>query len=351
MHTYIGFRVAIGAVALMLVCWLVIAAYQGWFKKYLLAAAIFILGFFITAGPMIWYFSENPEDFIGRASGVSITNQPEPLVALSKSFAAHLGMFNIYGDPNSRHNIPGAPMLAYPVGFLFLIGWWYALSKVFVSLWRIVSNRTKASIKEHGFPLVFYGMFFVWFFAFLAPGFLTYEGIPHALRVLGIIPVVYLLAGLGGYLFFAWLRQFFAKWPVMTALLKIGSVGLLLILVATTWYQYFYKWGANPEMHNAFTTRFADVGKTLNSFPEKTPKYVIMSEGDLPVESTRFVQKTAGRQEAIYITREEARTRSFSSGDLIFTMNKEYEDVSALVQKYPQGETVEFERFWMFKVR
>jgi len=39
-------------------------------------------------------------------------------------------MFNFYGDPNMRHNYSGDPELFFPVGILFLIGFWQMI-KIF----------------------------------------------------------------------------------------------------------------------------------------------------------------------------------------------------------------------------
>jgi len=47
----------------------------------------------------------------------------------------------------------------------------------------------------------------------LLPGSLTYEGMPHSLRVIGTIPACYLLAAYGGDISYGWLGKKLTKNP------------------------------------------------------------------------------------------------------------------------------------------
>ncbi len=163
-HTYIAFRMAV----LLLGASLILFYFYSRNKRgFLVSVAVFLFFCFIVALPIGIYFLNNPEHFIGRATGVSIFSQENILKSFTKSFVQHLGMFNFSGDYNWRHNIAGSPVLFWPVGILFLIG---LFSLVF-----------KKKVWQESLILLF---LLSWIFAMLLPGVLTYEGIPHSLRTI-----------------------------------------------------------------------------------------------------------------------------------------------------------------------
>ena len=69
-----------------------------------------------------------------------------------------------------------------------------------------------------------------------------------------------------------------------SALTKNAFYLLLIFITISSFYSYFFCWGKNSEIKNAFTVRFYELGKELNDLPLETNKYVIKSEGDLPTE-------------------------------------------------------------------
>jgi len=110
-----------------------------------------------------------------------------------------------------------------------------------------------------------YCLLLSWFFIFLLPGILTYEGIPHALRTIGVIPVVYILIGLGAWKIYEFLNQNTAKKILL-------FIALILFLLATAIFEfnkYFVKWAKNPEIENAFSKDYVEIGNYLNSLPSE----------------------------------------------------------------------------------
>ena len=67
----------------------------------------------------------------------------------------------------------------------------------------------------------------VWFFAMLAPEFLTAEGNPHALRSIGTLPVVFLFSGITFDLF---MRQT-EKHTLFFKKLVLGLIIFMLVLI------------------------------------------------------------------------------------------------------------------------
>ena len=314
-YTYISYRLIVLLLPLILICW--------WYlrkdKKLLIGTAVFLLTAFLVALPLGIYFLYHPQDFIARATGVSVFSQPNMILAFGKSLIIHLGMFNIFGDSNWRHNFSGDPMLPWSVGILFLAG-------IFLSIKEGISSIRK---KEHA-RFMLHIFLLSWFFAMLLPGVLTYEGIPHSLRAIGVIPVVYVFAGFGGWKVY----EFLAQNAKRKKLLTFASFFFLFAMVLASFNQYFVKWARNLNVQGAFTTNFADIGYFLNSLPENIQKYVVVNEGGLPVpfpnglpmpsQTPIFIERTKyGEPRAIYLLPEDLnKIRKDENTIIIFLKNE-----------------------------
>ncbi|MFH1990666.1 MAG: glycosyltransferase family 39 protein, partial [Patescibacteria group bacterium] len=151
-YTYISFRFA-PILALLAFAPLLFKKSN---KKLWFGILVFIGVTFLVALPIGMYFLNNPGDFFGRSSSVSIFSQDSPLIAVTISAVKALGMFNIAGDFNWRHNYAGFPELFFPVGILFLLGVYFS---------------AKRRSFEDKFTLL-------WLVIFLLPNILTIEGNP-----------------------------------------------------------------------------------------------------------------------------------------------------------------------------
>jgi 4-amino-4-deoxy-L-arabinose transferase-like glycosyltransferase len=267
-YTYISFRLAVP---------LLIAALTGWFLycwrgrlpvNFLRAAAMMLASVFAVALPIGLYFLGHPGDFMGRANQTSVFSASNPLLALGRSLGLHLGMFNIYGDGNWRHNFSGSPQLFWPVGIFFLIGL------------VLAAKRMAAHFKSRDFGIEFNSclLMLAWLFFLLLPGILTQEGSPHALRVIGIIPPVFLLAGLGGWAAYDFIK---AKWAKKTALAL--SLIFLAAVAGSEYYKYFVQWANNGNVFDAFTEIFYNEGKLLSSLSADSRTVVIVNESGVAV--------------------------------------------------------------------
>ncbi len=334
-YTYISFRMAVFLLAFALIFWFLVALKEKWAAKFFVSAALLLLTVFIVGLPMGIYFLENPEHFVVRALGVSVFKQENPIKAFFQSLARHLLMFNFSGDPNWRHNLSGFPQLSLAAGIFFLIGAIWAIWQIVVSIKR----EFPENLAEIGSFL----FLFVWLFVLLLPSALTVEGIPHALRSIGVIPVAYLFAGLGAYLAY----QRVKNKPIFKGI----SFLLLVMMVFSSFILYFFVWAKSPQLANAFTTRFTDLGKELNALPVEIKKYVIQNEGDLPAEVPKFIQRTAKRADTIYIQPWEVQIIDFSPGDFVFIMNKEIHFLDPVRERFPRGILHQRERILIYEIR
>ncbi len=134
---------------------------------------VFALGFAISTAPIAQFAIQHPDLFFERTSTVSIfheRDEPNLAKALWNNTEAHLLMFNLVGDGNGRHNVPGEPMLDPLTGSLFLLGLALALRR-----WRDPPNFLMLLV----------------FFVMLLGGILSldYEA-PQSLRSIGVVPAL-----------------------------------------------------------------------------------------------------------------------------------------------------------------
>ncbi|MBC7074455.1 glycosyltransferase family 39 protein, partial [Candidatus Parcubacteria bacterium] len=99
-------------------------------KKAFFSLFLFLLVTFFVALPIGIFFLKNPGYFFSRMAPISVFSGENKMKELLKSFSFHVLMFNFYGDPNLRHNIPQKSMLFLPVGILFLIGFFISCFKL-----------------------------------------------------------------------------------------------------------------------------------------------------------------------------------------------------------------------------
>lgn len=296
-YTYISFRFAVLMLFLIILCWLPIYYRQNLKTKYFLSVFVLLITIFFIALPIGIYFLRNPQDFLNRATPISVFAAQEPIKELVKSLSLHLGMFNFYGDPNWRHNFAKSPMLPATLGILFLIG-------IIISIKELFS-----AIKMKNWELFTAHLFlWSWLFVMLLPGILTREGIPHFLRTIGVIPVIYIFVALAFYLTYNWVdkNQKHKTILLITVFLFLTAIGF------SEFNKYFNLWAKNSEVSRAYEKGYLDMGNFLNSLPEKTQKYVIVNDFSSPLYGISIPGQTPmfaelskfGKLRSIYIKAE-----------------------------------------------
>jgi uncharacterized membrane protein len=318
-------------------------------KKFLLSTFYFLLSIFIVALPIGIYFLQHPQDFIGRAAPISVFATQNPVKELVKSLILHFGMFNFYGDSNWRHNFSGSPMLPWPLGILFLIGLILSFKEIF----------KKSNYQNKNYQLLStYYFLLATFFTMLLPGILTYEGIPHSLRVIGVIPVAYVFVAIGGLKIY----QFFNQNTDRKKLLIITSILFLIAMGFSEFNKYFVKWGKNKEVEGAFTKIFVEEGDSLNSLPENTQKYVIVNESGVPVpwpngipmpaQTIMFIEATKNKQQTTtyLLPKDLNQIKIDDKGTIILPMKYDQGLFNELSRKFPGGKIEEKEEFSIYKV-
>jgi 4-amino-4-deoxy-L-arabinose transferase-like glycosyltransferase len=405
-HTYISYRV-VPAIWMIV---LLIEIYNHWprFKSFIANSlwcwGIGILAIIFAALPIVLYFYHNPQDFMGRSSQISIFSSGSPVKQLATNTIKTLGMFNVRGDCNWRHNYACQPELFWPVGILFLIGVLLSSKEIIKSLSRrrrqavvnmgggrdfiaksdeMVDNRLTA-VNLTGWTSAQISLFLLsWFFALLLPEILSNEGLPHALRAIGAIPPVFIFAGIGGawlvdrlYLFTSspQLRgglgrgadKFITTPPPTPSSIEEGRTNYYLIvvivfifcitLVAFTYEYYFIDWGKNPEVQGAYTQYLVDIGNYLNRLPADMKKYVIVNERGVPVPFPNGIPMPA--QTIMFITRQTPniiylkpeQLQSITDQSIVVLMKYDENILNQLQKMFPRGKILKQNNIWIFEI-
>jgi len=246
--------------------------------------------FLVVMIPMFIHFYHVPADMLGRSS-TSIMNKELNSGSPAKTFLIGIEktvlMFNVHGDENYRHNLGGTPMLDPIVGLLFWIG-------VVITLTRL--NKIE------------YFLLLMWVGALSLPELLTAEGIPHALRIVGIMPVVFLCIGIA----VAWILE---KLKVEKFVSPV-FLGLLVISGALGYYKYFVQFPARGEAGEAYAEDMVEIANDLNTAsPERTNILVV---GEYGTKTIEFITNSKKRTWFRYESRDAEKIIVPSSNTKIF---------------------------------
>jgi len=261
-YSYISYRTTPLLMGIILIIYMRRAWLEARLKQFFARAFIYIACSIIVFVPLGLYFLHNPADFLGRTTQVSVFSSQTPLKDLSENVLKTLGMFNLQGDGNWRHNISGAPELYPIVGLMFLLGSAISIISLFSR------HRPKAE------PLIIFSAFLCGFL----PVVISNEGIPHALRAILMIPPVIILGAIG----LAWFYEYLVKHiPIKT--IDLGVILVAVFLVIEAYVSYFIIWAQNPNVPGAFAQNYVDMANEVNKIPLSTPKVIIVTAGGVDV--------------------------------------------------------------------
>ena len=278
LHTYIAFRLA----PLILIIFLIglILSYKNFLAIYWRHALVFIASAFIAAAPMFFDFYQHPDHFNSRASHVSIfspeINHGNFWGTLGKTLGLSLIKYNFVGDQNFRHNYAPYPILDPITSAAFLAGFLYLIARTA----HLLVRRFRFQDRNRELAINF--LFLGWFFTMLMPEFLTDEGLPHALRAIGTIPVVFLIAATP----FLWIGE---RLKNTSHSMKIATIsGIVFILIGLglfNGFKYLVFYAQNPKQHASFNENYKNIAQYLLALPQSDKKYVYVSSGGILPEN------------------------------------------------------------------
>lgn len=261
MHTYIAFRIAPAIfVGFFFFVWM---SREHFLQTYWKHALVFLGCFLLVSAPMFWTFSQHPEYLESRSDNISVfspnVNQGHPWLTLGKSFLFTIQQYTFVGDMNWRHNYPPYPLLNPIIGVAFLIGFVMIVKDFFHFLWLRVRHGTRSRRLEISSFLL------LWMALMHAPEFLTFEGIPHALRAIGALPAVFIIAALP----FVWLLNTYAERSHFNRLAAyILAVSTLLAAGTFDIVKYHVYWANAPQQYRSFQSNVTDIARFVQTLPQ-----------------------------------------------------------------------------------
>jgi len=295
MYTYIAFRaMPLALIITFLAYWHTIKRdfdhhrYAEAKIQLIRGVVVMFVTIFIVSLPLLLYFYDHPQDFLGRAGQVSIFSSKNPISDLTNNVFKTFGMFVFSGDWNWRHNYAGSPVLLWPVATLFAIGLMGSILKLSKS-WR-----------KHGHVSSVQILLLSWFFIAMLPVITSNEGLPHALRSIMLVPVAMIFATEGLWWLFTFLDHRYQKQDIRQVNVHLPfhqrvhiqestfiTITVMIILLGAVGFaeynKYFNDWAKRPEVADAFSTKYKEVANQLNKLPQNRIKYVLVNAGGVLV--------------------------------------------------------------------
>jgi hypothetical protein len=234
--------VALGGALHLGFWWLERRRFEGWGRPLGLALGVGL----VVAGPLYSYSLSHQKEVAARSYRVSIFNDEEADkrpwgVKLAENLGPTMGMMNVRGDGNPRHNLPGEIMVNPAWAALFALG-------VFFALLRLRDPRAWLAMS-------------LWQISLIA-GYYSIEA-PQAYRCISAIPAVLLFMGLALERGVSPLRRWLGKdAPLAVALL------LLPLLAFGGGYElntYFKRQPQHPGVWAEFSAGEYLMGKELKA--------------------------------------------------------------------------------------
>ena len=316
-HSYIAYRAMPGVILVIFLLFFCIARKEMWARQFLAASGIFVLFSILAAAPLFYYFATHPGSFWERASEVSVTAPGEDVVGnLARNVRRTLGMFNIRGDNNWRHNVARRPELFWPVGICFIVG---GVLMIWSLLKAADSERT-AAVKSPSVTAAVMSFLSPMFSASklpcatilsisamgALPAVMSREAIPHALRCVLLMPPAFMTAGLGAFKIYQFAQKQLSRFmsPASCRLSPLAFLTVLALLCVEAYTTYFTLWGKHPNLSASFAAEDVALGEELNRLPASTPKYVVLkpawtSVNGIPISSqtVMFITDTYDRKQ------------------------------------------------------
>ena len=216
----------------------------------------------LVAAPILIHFALHPEHFFVRIEAVWFLreNQGTPLEILLNNVWKHLSVFGFFGGRAEWYGFSGQPLLNSWEGVFFWLG-------AGTAAWRWQQPA--------------YRLLLLWLGVLVLPAMLALDTgqEPSTLRLIGAVPAVYLLIGVGMWEVFRVLRQ---RWgalsrgghPIFPGFnawvpIVLGGVACALILGQgiVTYFTYFERWATAPEVNETYEGVWTELAKTLNAQP------------------------------------------------------------------------------------
>ena len=335
-YTYIAFRMMVPLLGVLFL--VILFALRGRIEATFLShrkhLALFVASFLVAFAPLGYYFLTHPGTFVGRAGQVSIfsndLNQGDITGTLIEVFKKTMSSFFTEGDLNWRHNVSGFAFLPPAVDWLFAAGLIAATLSIFYLL--------RDSIKKNINPQTLYlSLVALWFWFMMVPEITTAEGIPHGLRLVGVIPAIFILPAWALVKIWEGVKNFPPMASLRYPLLAVFIAGILFYN-----YQLYFKVAASsPDYYYAFRSDLTIVSDYLQNRDQKNRTYLSLDK--FSVQTVDYLTTETNHP---YILLDPARTYqvNLKKGDqTVFTQSTLYDRLK-FIATHPRARLVRTEK-------
>jgi hypothetical protein len=199
-----------------------------------------------------------------------------------------------------------------------------------------------------------YILILVWMAIMALPSILTKEGLPHALRAIGMIPPAFILAGIG----FEFLWKTFKERNKKIGLIILMTSGLFIALYNGG--QYLV-WGQKQEVKDSFEEKYTLIANYLNASSPDIKKYILVNTGGtlvndipMPSQSIMFITdtyRTVQQQEKniFYILPE--NIKQITSPAIIIPLQNNEDTGQSIINVFPNNSIVDVGGLTIFKIK
>ncbi len=241
----------VGGLAALSVCALLALRQKGTVARWLRPLLLAVAGCWFVAAPLNNYMVQHHDQMFSRTQRVWVWGNEDyddrPWGGkLLQSVKNTLGMINVVGDGNPRHNDPGRPMFNPLLAVFFGLGAFFLLYRISTPL-----------------PL----FLFLWLQCHWLAGYVGIEA-PQAFRTLGSLPACLLIAGQA---FLPWVYALRAELKRGWRAWALAFLGLVAVgLVSWDSYDYFVNQPKHPGVWSEFSAGEYNMGIDLKALQPGT---------------------------------------------------------------------------------
>lgn len=308
---YSAFQLFLPVVALFVIYTLIVRRgflRQGW-------PGLLVMGMMalLVVAPIVQFAYHHPDIYFSRTQDTFLfadKSEDERWPALVESVRKHVLMFNLRGDPNGRHNLPGEPMLDPILGALLVLG-------LGLSLWRFYRPGSL--------------LLLLWMAVMLLGGILSLDfEAPQSLRAIGTLPAAYLLAAVPiETLWRAWQETATGRryprlfvWPLLIALASVAYIN---------YEAYFERRATDFASWNAFSTPESIAAALLREEGDEAEFYIISFFHGHP--TLHFLARDHRDYRRLETT-DQLPLRRSADRDIVLIMNAESRAIYEQAQRY-----------------
>ena len=270
--------------------------------------AIFLVSFSAVFLPLGVYYWSHAHQFAARYDKVGFTVAASPMQALLRSAIRTLQAPFLFGAGNWVHAISYAPLLHPFVGLACFIGFLLAVCSIAHRIRLLSCGAAARIIQPYGATVLL-----VFTFVMAVPGIITTEGIPHSLRLAGILPPLIIFAALAAELGISALTRLASDRS--GRLMLNASIGIAAIMLTqSAYYEYFWLWAFHPSSRHAFYPEITTVALEIEQLPLDIPKYVVVpSDNDDAGDLQWFAQPIVFVTSTVHRLKDESNKTLFTS--------------------------------------